>query len=257
MQHLQLLHPGQVDHQAAVAVDISWSLSPQRPVSPVDLDSLCPGTLAAVLARVNALRAALKKSAAAGWGAGLAVQDFSERAGRATRGYSMRERRLAPGAMAEDALGGCCPPAAANACISRFGGTVMGLATGCYLHLCSEGSVQGSGALCLLERSGTYTCQGPWQHRPSTTGCWLSNEDVFGSRKPKACTAEHHSMAQAMPSFQDACGAESAMDELGESDGGRGSRRDRAARRAGRTSHRTSPSPLGTSPAVKSALLHL
>ena len=67
----------------------------------------CTGTIAAVLTRVNALRAALKKAGSGGaTGLGHAVRDAWEGGGRTTRGYAMRERRLAPGAMAEDALGG-------------------------------------------------------------------------------------------------------------------------------------------------------
>ena len=60
-----------------------------------------------MLARLSALRAALKKSSGVGGGSGLghAVRDAFETGGRTRRGYAMRERRLAPGAMAEDALG--------------------------------------------------------------------------------------------------------------------------------------------------------
>ena len=64
----------------------------------------CAGTSAAVLMRMNALRAALRKSSGGTAGLGHAMQEAFESRARSTRGYSMRERMLAPGAMAEDAL---------------------------------------------------------------------------------------------------------------------------------------------------------
>lgn len=78
--------------------------------------------------RVTALKAALKKSS--GQAAAAQLHDALESRGRSKRGYAMRERRLAPGAMAEDALGEifllllllalCCSPfcfATAAVCI--------------------------------------------------------------------------------------------------------------------------------------------